>query len=64
MENKKNESGKAKGMYIHSFINRRVFITQNRDEFNLLSEKYKESKILYRQFINYSLPKDELLAKL
>lgn len=51
-------------MDIHSFINRRVFITQNRKEFNLLSEKYKESKILYRQFINYSLPKDELLAKL
>lgn len=43
---------------VHECINQRVYIIQNRDEFNKLSRKYKESGYLYQQFVYYSIKKD------
>ena len=50
------------GNDVHEFINKRVFIIQNRDVFNELSKKFNESGILYQQFVYYSLKGDDKKA--
>lgn len=49
---------------VHKAINLRVYILQNKEEFNKLSIKFNESINLMTQFINYSIPTDENKARL
>jgi len=49
---------------IHRAINCRIYIQQNKQEFDVLSDKFGEPKYLMMQFVNYSLPIDAERIKL